>query len=558
MKQKKLNAARPSEIKIPKGNASTGPDKVDSFQSLSDVESLVIIGANGSGKSRFGYAIEKANRKYCRTQRIAAQRALEIPETVDPAVTESALNEWYYGRKNSNDEDLRDHTRWNRKPVTGLLNDYERLMRLVFAKTHDRNQEFTRSHLEGVPIEKPRESPSDIVERVWSKVFPHRKLVFNSGTVMASDKGREYNAAEMSDGERVALYLMASAFVAPSGTVLIIDEPEIHLHRAIRNTLFDYIEAERADCLFVYLTHDVDFATTRPASKKIWLKEFTGDGWRWEELQGAEGLPVALVAELLGSRRPVLFIEGDNGSLDYLIYSAVYPDRYVVSVGGCDRVIHFTKALNSAPQLHHLYAAGIVDRDRRDNEEVRALFQRNIYVLGVAEVENLILTPSVLREVSEQLGFGEDKISETQALVLKRLEAEQEKQVSQRAVYYVRRQLLESFDRKAKSASQLEDAVHSLSREIKSKEIMDRARSDVESAIENKDYHLALQVFNSKDLASHVAQSIFSLAKVGQEDGLTNFVRRHLHSNKESKIVDALATCLPSLETKQVAVNEEL
>lgn len=555
MEQEVTNMARPSEIKIPKGDGSTGPDKVGSFETLSDLESLVIVGANGSGKSRFGYAIEKANRNQCRIQRIAAQRALEVPESVTPTVTESALNEWYYGRKDRTNEDQRDNLRWKQKPVTGLLNDYDRLMRLVFAKTHDRNHEFTRSHLDGSPLEKPPESSSDVVERVWSKVFPHRNLVFNSGKIMASDKGREYNAAEMSDGERVALYLMASAFVAPANSVLIIDEPEIHLHRAIRDTLFDYIEAERADCLFVYLTHDVDFATTRPVSKKIWLKEFTGNGWRWEELEEAEGLPVALVAELLGSRRPVLFVEGDNDSLDYLIYSAVYPGRYVVSVGSCERVIQFTKALNSAPQLHHLSAAGIVDRDRRSSDEVHALYQRSIHVLGVAEVENLILTPGVLREVSEQLGFGEDKVSETQELIFDRLDAEKEKQISERAIYYARRQLVAHFDEKAGAASDLEVVIRSLGSEIETKNIIDEARRDIDLAIEGRNYELVLQVFNAKGLASHVAHSIFALSKVGKEDGLTNFVRRHLHSHKQSKIVDALSACLPILDGKVVTGN---
>lgn len=539
--------ARPNEIKIPKDDGSTGPDSVDSFETLSDIESLVIVGANGSGKSRFGYAIEKANRNHSRIQRLAAQRALEVPESVTPTVSENALNEWYYGRKDGSNEDLRDRTRWNQKPVTGLLNDYERLMRLVFAKTHDRNHEFTRSHLDGNPLDKPPESPSDIVERVWSMVFPHRKLVFDSGKVMASDKGRDYNAAEMSDGERVALYLMASAFVAPANSVIVIDEPEIHLHRAIRDTLFDHIEAERADCLFIYLTHDVDFATTRPVSKKLWLKEFTGNGWYWEELEETEGLPVSLVAELLGSRRPVLFVEGDNNSLDYLIYSAVYPGRYVVSVGNCERVVQFTKAINDSPQLHHLSAVGIVDRDRRPDDEVDVLGERGVKVLEVAEVENLILTSGVLREVAEKLGFGEEKISETQDLVFQRLEAEKEKQIGERALHSVRRKLLSNFDEKASPNSDFNQFIGNLPSDIGIQDILRESREAIDTAISRRDYGLALRIFNSKGLTGHASNSVFGLAKIGREDGLTNFVRRHLHSNKESKIVDAFKNALPAL-----------
>lgn len=72
----------------------------------------------------------------------------------------------------------------------------------------------------------------------------------------------------MSDGERVGLYLMAQSLCVPSDKTIIIDEPEIHLHRSIMNRLWEAIEAEREDCFFIYITHDTQFASNHKNSKK--------------------------------------------------------------------------------------------------------------------------------------------------------------------------------------------------------------------------------------------------------------------------------------------------
>ena len=53
---------------------------------------------------------------------------------------------------------------------------------------------------------------------------------------------------------------------------IIIDEPEIHLHRSIMNRLWTAIENERDDCLFIYITHDTQFAASHSQAKKIWIK----------------------------------------------------------------------------------------------------------------------------------------------------------------------------------------------------------------------------------------------------------------------------------------------
>ena len=73
----------------------------------------------------------------------------------------------------------------------------------------------------------------------------------------------------MSDGERVIFYLIGQCLAASQQGIIVIDEPELHLHKSIQAPLWSAIERLRPDCLFVYFTHDVDFAVAQESSKRI-------------------------------------------------------------------------------------------------------------------------------------------------------------------------------------------------------------------------------------------------------------------------------------------------
>lgn len=119
----------------------------------------------------------------------------------------------------------------------------------------------------------------------------------------------------MSDGERVIFYLIGQCLAARENGILVIDEPELHLHRVLQSRLWDAVESERADCLFVYLTHDLDFAVTRVNATKIWLKSYENNRWDWHLVPENEDIPERLLLEILGSRKPILFVEGDRKSV---------------------------------------------------------------------------------------------------------------------------------------------------------------------------------------------------------------------------------------------------
>lgn len=290
------------KIQLPpkKGSESLTPDL--------EFDQLVIVGANGSGKTRFGSNIEERYNK--KTHRISAQKSLSMPSSVSTKLMETAYNEFRFGSWSSGNIEWHENfgwksDRWGNNLNTFLLNDYEKLMTLLHTEEYEKSLEYKESG--GIkPITK-----LDRIQRIFEIIVPHRKLIKKAGVIEvhpSENSENNYNASEMSDGERVVFYLVGEVVCAPENSIIIIDEPEMHIHRSLVKNLFDLIEQERKDCSFIYLTHDIDFAHTRQNAVKIWAKSYEGNNvWDYEILDENSPIPEQLYLEILGSRKSILF-----------------------------------------------------------------------------------------------------------------------------------------------------------------------------------------------------------------------------------------------------------
>ena len=170
----------------------------------------------------------------------------------------------------------------------------------------------------------------------------------------------------MSDGERLIFYLIGSVLVVPKDTIIIIDEPENHLHKSIIKKLWDMLEAYRNDCVFIYMTHDIDFAISRTECECIWIKEYCGnDIWEYDKIESIDSIPKEIYLDILGSRRDVIFVEGKSDSYDVKVYEKIFNDYTVKPIESCSKIIEVTKAFNEQEEFHNIKAYGIIDRDRR-------------------------------------------------------------------------------------------------------------------------------------------------------------------------------------------------
>ena len=380
------------KIKIP------NIDDKESF--IEDRQSIVLLGANGAGKTRMSVWIDENNPEL-NIHRISAQKSLNMPEYVSPTELKKAEDNFLYGTTNDDRDWLKRYgkknNRWGNEPEIHMLNDYQSLMEFLMTENFEKSIEYREKHKDGNP-EFDNETKLEKIKKIWEKVITHRKLKICAGKIEVESIGEnteKYNGNLMSDGERAIFHYIGEVVSAKDNSLIIIDEPENHLHNSILEKLWNEIEAERQDCVYLYITHNLDFARSRNNAQIIWIKNML-DKQKWDfELLNSDEFSDDLLLEILGNRQGVLFIEGTpDKSIDRKLYSRLFPKYSIMPLEGCASVIQATKSYNKLPMLHYKTIKGIVDRDRRTEGEINSLLQDKIYVPSVAEIENLFLIPA--------------------------------------------------------------------------------------------------------------------------------------------------------------------
>ena len=226
-------------------------------------------------------------------------------------------------------------------------------------------------------------------------------------------QGQSFDIPKMSDGERSAMIIAAHVITAEKDTVFLIDEPERHLHRSISQPFLSALFDLRKDCAFIISTHDIDLAIANPDARVLMLRSCQWDSdecvaWDAEVLKPNSHLPetARLTEELkraiLGSRKRVLFVEGDSNSLDLQLYDPLFPNLTVIPKGKCENVINAVLGLRKTQQTHDVKAFGLIDGDNREPEEVDKLAESGIFALEVYSVESLYYYSEVIAAVAHQ------------------------------------------------------------------------------------------------------------------------------------------------------------
>jgi hypothetical protein len=467
----------------------------------------VVIGANGSGKTRLGIWLEEQNQGHIPVHRIGAQKALALPDYAEVKNVEQAERELHFGRSDQHASPSRKvHDRWGGNPATHLLDDYNRLLALLFAKDCERDRIHTQQTRELAAYVPVPDSAIDNIVKLWGYLMPHRTISFHDGKVIVN-KGTsaEYHAKEMSDGERVTLYLLGQCLTAPPDSLVIVDEPELHLHKSLMDKLWNKVEELCPDKSIVYITHDLDFAASRYGTTKFWVQSYASGAWTWSELPTDEALPESLVLELVGNRKPVLFCEGERGGLDHSLYQLCYPNFHVVPVGSGEKVVESVKALNANPALHSLTAFGIIDRDYRADDEIVGLEKHQVFAIPFAEVENLLCNELVLSYIAQVLARDPvETINVVAEFVGKSLASELELQITQFAARRIRYHL-SCFSAASNDRSGLQAGVSALMGKLDIPSVIAEAESRFNAALQGKQIDQMLQVYNRKSLADQVS-----------------------------------------------------
>ncbi len=470
-------------------------------------DNVVAIGSNGSGKTSLSVKLKRHMENNGVV--ISAQKILLIPDidTINnPQKTATELKE----------SQSRDKTNKNPNEIRYLQNEFGVVLKNLLADNISLSNQYRNNALEadknssGIPS--PPKSNLDRTLEIWNSLIEHRTLYCRDGMNLSLeyDSGQPYSAAEMSDGEKVLLFLIAQVLQAPTNGFVIADEPEMYLHKSVLKKLWDYLERERHDCIFIYLTHDLDFATSRTDAKKIWIKSFTPpSSWEIEDIP-TNSIPEPLILELIGSRKNILFCEGDKGSLDDKIYSILFPHLTITPVGSCLDVINHTRAFNRIETVN-IKAIGLIDSDHQPAERITPLAEDSVYSFSVAEVENILLDEDFLMNLSQKIFSEENAVELIKQDILNELMSEKEQQaanyVSSKVDYYFK----DSNIKKGNSIDELNANLEHFNSCIDISSWYQGRISEIEGVLREADYARAISIFNNKGI-KRFANSRFKIS----------------------------------------------
>ena len=520
-------------------------------------KTTIIIGANGSGKTRLAVYLEEQLGE--KAHRIAAHRALSLNPNVDRIPETKARQYLTYGDSgNSVSISNRKYYRWKNNAPTSLLNDFDRLLQYLFAQQTtlavENNQKLNRR--EKITNSKTK---LDILQEVWERLLPLKKLHITADDIRVSStsiESADYSASEMSDGERAVFYILGQVLSANEGSILIFDEPELHIHKSIISNLWDEIEKLRPDCSFLMITHDIEFAATRIAKKYVIRNYYSDPAWDISEIPDSE-LDEQTITLILGSRKPILFVEGEKTSLDMEIYRLCYPEWTVIPKGACKDVIQAVSSLrklNEDMPILNIKCAGIVDRDTRDSAQIQELEEQDIKVLRYSEIENIFSLSSVAYEILKIEGFTDyelnNKKEQFEAELLDhiknelsgdKLEVFVAKRIHRRIDAYLKK--IDFAD--TKNGNEIKDKLSSELSVLTESEInkwISEMRDEIQECIKNEDIDRLLCIYENKGLLAKTASILASTSKSNFE----GWLMRQLKVPNNS-LLQAIKSVLPEL-----------
>ena len=359
-------------------------------------KSIILIGGNGSGKSSLADYLKNN----------ISEEVLIFPAYKNLLLGDHG--DTFYNSKYI--QDIQSSVVAKRNNINYNNRDENILKNSIVALINEHLKELQKKH-----EEKSNQEPITMFDKfreIYYQIFPELEINIDTDKrIMYPKKNNgNYTFNLMSEGEKVVILYIIEVLLAKESSYIIIDEPESHLNLAIVNKLWDMLIEERKDCHFIFISHHIDFITSRNNSELVWCKSFNyPDEWKLEKISNIENLPTELTVQLIGTKKPVILCEGDkSNSLDYKVYSQLFIEDYsIYPVGGHLEVIRYVKGF-----LNFLYPTkvyGIIDGDLIEENRIEEYKDQNIIVLPFNEVEMFLLEEEIIKNV---LTYSEEKITQ--------------------------------------------------------------------------------------------------------------------------------------------------
>lgn len=495
------------------------PKRIDGNEppQLPKSKQITLIGANGSGKTRFMEDL--------------------ISRCKGKAYVLSAMGAFYPEREISTLDGSIDQlyikaTKMNSHLKSDAVSELDKLSYMLFNDEFQYLLSVKASSLISGSEANFKPTKLDKLITLWQQIFPGNQILRESGKLMFSTESgsNQISPLKLSSGEKAVLYYISAVMYAMPDAVIFIDSPTLFMHPSILNTVWNSIEELRPDCTFIYNTYDVDFVNSRTENICVWIKNFNFEAQAWDyQLLDSDNLSEDLFIDLIGTRKPVMFIEGDAiHSIDAKLYPLVFPEYTVRPLGSCNKVIESTRTFNDLKHMHHLNSRGIVDRDRRSDHEVEYLKTKNILVPNVAEIENMFLIEGVIKTMARRRGKDADKIfNKVKLEIINMFRNQSDRQALLHVRHKVKRDVEYRIDARFNSINELENHLRQLVNKINPRETYDSILNEFRQMINSGDYNKILKVFNYKPMLtnSNVATLLGYHSKESYISGVLNVLK---------------------------------
>lgn len=487
---------------------------------------ITVVGGAGAGKSRFVKELVRLNadKAFCLSAVSAPfvdRSESELPGSIDVLYRE-AVERMPYLKTDA-------QSQLDRLVYLLVSDEFELLL------SHKYSRSNSQVNANASRLEK--------VQRVWQRAFPGHRIVVHNGMMwFSTESGTDLiGANQLSRSEMAVLYYAAAVLYAPRNGIIFVDEPSIFLHPTTLAAVWDIIESLRPDCRFVYDTVDAVFVNTRMRNLCIWVKSYDAQQRVWDyALMEPDEMQRGLSVDLMGTRRPVLFVEGDFAhSIDSRLYSLIFPEYTVRPLGSCDKVIETVRTFGDMHQLHQLESRGIVDRDRRTDQEVGYLRRKGVMVADVAEVENLFLLEDVVRAMSRRYRRSEEEVfSRVRRHIVAEFRKMYEAQALQHVRYRIKREVETKIDARFTCITAMELHLQALHTRLNPRKQYTELCRIFKGYADAGDYSSILKVFNHKPmLASCGVAQLLGLHN--REEYIANVIRALRSTSSEAECIRA-------------------
>lgn len=203
------------------------------------------------------------------------------------------------------------------------------------------------------------------------------------------------------------------------------------------------------------------------------------------------------LVEVIGSRKPILFCEGDKACFDYKIYEILFGNKYtIIPTGNCTTVINSVESCNKLANMCSIQCAiGIIDSDLKSQGEIDRLKSKHIYTLKCNEIEMILIDEIIFKKVLNHVFKSEDVFDMFKDKFFQKLDERKE--------YLIRRIVKTKVDEKLHSSiiddrtNQTKEALisnlNSIHSEIDIDGLWESTGAILTGIILNRDYDLALQ-----------------------------------------------------------------